>query len=138
MEDAVTAALGVLTPDGMPMVTRIGFGLAAGMPITLVSDLSLHTSALGADPRASILVGEIGARGDPLTHPRLTLQTRATFVARTDRDHDVLSGAWLAKHPKAKLYIGFTDFRFVRFQVTSAFLNGGFGKAFRLTPEDLR
>lgn len=131
------AALGVLEPDtGAPMVTRVALGTeAGGTPITLISALSGHTTALRVDPACSLLVGEPGDKGEPLTHPRLTLQCRATFVAR--EDDETLRARWLDQHPKAALYIGFADFAFVRFTVVAAFLNGGFGKAFRLTPEDL-
>lgn len=136
--EAGFAALAVLGPDGAPAVTRIGFGIAPdGTPISLVSDLAAHTRALASDPRASLLVGEPGPRGDPLVHSRLTLQVLAEFVGRERAEHATLAEAWLSRHPKAKLYIGFTDFRFARFLVTSAFLNGGFGRAFQLTPEDL-
>ena len=106
------------------------------MPLALISDLSNHSRALRADPRASLLVGEPGERGDPLTHPRLTLQARADWADEAERA--ALTELWLAAHPKAKIYVGLGDFRFVRFRPTGAFLNGGFGKAFRLTAEDLR
>ena len=46
--------------------------------------------------------------------------------------------AYLAAYPKAKLYFDFGDFRMVEFTVKAAFLNGGFGQAFHLTPDDLR
>ena len=132
------AALAVLGPDGAPVVTRIGFGTApGGTPMSLVSDLAAHTQAMAADPRVSLMVGEPGPRGDPLTFPRLTLQAEAELVGRERPEFAALADAWLARHRKAKLYIGFGDFRFARFKVTGAFLNGGFGRAFRLTPEDL-
>ena len=131
------AALGVLT-DGAPLVTRISFvRLPQGPAVTLVSDLSQHTQALRADPRCSVLVGEPGAKGDPLTHPRLTLQATAQFIAHGDDGFAVLRGPYLDAYPKAKLYIDFADFSFVRFEIEGAFLNGGFGKAFVLTAQDL-
>lgn len=134
------AALAVLTPGtGAPSVTRIAIGTdAAGMPLTLISSLSAHTRALRASPRAGLLVGEPGPKGDPLTHPRLSLDTEATFVDRTSPEHDTLRTRWLASHPKSKLYIDFADFSFVRFTPLGAALNGGFGRAFVLTPQDLR
>jgi putative heme iron utilization protein len=48
-----------------------------------------------------------------------------------------LAVAFLAKQPKAKLYIGFADFSLVRFTPLSAQMNGGFGKAYLLHAEDL-
>lgn len=132
-------ALGVHDPEtGGPFVSRVALGQAPdGAPVTLISSLSHHTSALQADPACSILVDEPGAKGDPLTHPRLTLLARATFVPRDSDDHAALRAAYLASHPKSKLYIDFADFAFVRLGVIKGFLNGGFGQAFHLTPADL-
>ena len=124
-------ALGVLQ-DGAPMVTRVAVGRDKGDPLILVSELSSHTQALKANPTASLLVGEPGPKGDPLTHPRLTLQVRAELA-----DKAALRDGWLCSHPKSALYIDFADFLFFRLSVTEAHLNGGFGKAYRLTPEDL-
>lgn len=138
LKQASHAALGVIGPDGAPLVTRIAFGQAPdGLPLTLVSDLAQHTGALRARPACSLLVGEPGPRGDPLTHPRLTLQAQADFLPRDGTVHAEMAAHWLRGHPKAKLYVGFADFCFVRFRITLAHLNGGFGKAFRLAPGDL-
>lgn len=128
-------ALGVICPETQsPMVTRVSVGTDEdGMPVTLISALSLHAQALGQTPCCSLLVGEPGPRGDPLIHPRLTLQCQAEPV-----DKIVLKPLYLAQHPKAKLYFDFSDFLMLRLRVTGAHLNGGFGKAFRLTPADLR
>ena len=135
LEEATIAALAVLLPDGSPQVSRIALGRdAGGMPLALLSDLSQHSRALKADPRASLLVGEPGPKGDPLTHPRLTLNVRAVPVTE---GREALIRLWLDQHPKAAVYVGLPDFRFLRFEVSSAFLNGGFGRAFRLTPGDL-
>ena len=132
------AAIGVVDPaTAMPMVSRIAAGTDQGIPITLISELSHHTKALRNNPQCSLLVGEPGDKGDPLTHPRLTLQATAAFVARDTDEHDTLRTLWLNHQPKAKLYIDFTDFSFVRFEPTMAYLNGGFGKAFVLTADDL-
>ncbi len=139
LDNARFAALGVLDPDtGAPMVTRIALARGPdGAPLTLISDLSAHTRALRADPRASLLVGEPGPRGDPLTHPRLTLQGRVAFVDRAGPDHGGLRRTYLDQNPKAQLYIDFADFTLVRLDIAEAHLNGGFGKAYRLTAADL-
>ena len=138
IEGARFGALAAVHPDtGLPHVTRVAIGTdAAGEPVTLISDLSLHTRALRAAPRACILLGEPADRGDPLTHPRLSLDVTAAFVPR-GADHDTLRTRWLTLHPKAKLYVDFADFAFVRLQPTGAALNGGFGRAFTLTAADL-
>jgi putative heme iron utilization protein len=139
IDSARFGALGVLDPDGQgPLVTRIAVATdAEGRPLTLISDLSLHTRALRLNPACSLLVGEPGQKGDPLTHPRLTIQARAEFVARGEAEHARLRTRYLAQIPKAKLYIDFADFSLVRLLPIGAHLNGGFGKAFVLTPDDL-
>jgi putative heme iron utilization protein len=132
-------ALAVIDPKtGAPSVTRIGLGSAPdGQPVTLISSLSSHTSALRRNPACSLLVGEPGPRGDPLTHPRMTLACRASFVAHGGPGWTELRARYLTQVPKAQLYIDFADFSFARLTVQSAALNGGVGKAFALGAEDL-
>lgn len=138
IESARHGALATVHPDsGLPHVTRIAVGTdPEGTPLTLVSSLSLHTRALRAEPRACLLLGEPAPRGDPLTHPRLSLDVTARFVHDRD-EHARLRGHWLDAHPKAKLYVDFADFAFARLQPRGAALNGGFGKAYVLTAADL-
>lgn len=138
LTSATTAALAVLDETGAPRVSRIAFATAEdGSPLSLVSSLSAHTGALRADPRCSLLLGEPKGRGDPLNHARLTLAAMARFVAPGSPEHGALAARFLESHPKARLYIGFADFAFVRFSVSRGDLNGGFGKAFTLTPADM-
>ena len=130
-------ALGVIDPaTGGPMVTRVATlwdeGAAGPAALILVSDLSLHTAALGQNPACSLLLGEPGPKGDPLTHPRLTLMAQARPA-----DKAALRAAWLAAHPKATLYYDFADFRLLRLEPHLAHLNGGFGRAWRLFAADL-
>jgi putative heme iron utilization protein len=105
--------------------------------VSLVSDLSAHTRALKANPLCSLLVGEPGGRGDPLTHPRLTLQGRVRFVRKGAEGYDALRARWLEGHRKSTLYVDFADFSFAVIDLEAAHLNGGFGRAFVLTPGDL-
>jgi putative heme iron utilization protein len=124
---------------GTPGISRISFGLGPdGCPVTLISALAPHFAALRADPEAAVMVGEPGAKGDPLTHPRLMLRVQAAFVDRAAADHAELRARWLADHPKTALYIDFADFALVRLRPISALLNGGFARAYRLSPGDLR
>lgn len=132
------AAIGVLEPEtGFPFASRVLTGTDVdGTPLILVSALSVHTGALAADPRASLLFGEPG-KGDPLAHPRITVRTRAERVERDDPAHLRLRARFIARHPKAALYADFPDFAFFRMVPESASLNGGFGKAFVLNASDL-
>lgn len=139
MQEARFAALGVVDPEtGTPVVSRVAVAPDPdGLPMALVSDLSFHTKALVANLACSLLLGEPGAKGDPLTHPRLSLQGNASFVRHGMSDHPELARMYLRANPKAQLYIGFGDFALMRLRPTGAHLNGGFGKAFVLTPDDL-
>ncbi|MXQ09112.1 pyridoxamine 5-phosphate oxidase [Alphaproteobacteria bacterium GH1-50] len=117
--------------DGQPHVTRVALAIDGADLLTLVSDLAPHTAAIRNHPQVSILLGEPG-RGDPLAHPRMTVMATAEFA-----DKQSLKDTYLKGHPKAALYVDFADFHIVRLKVTAAELNGGFGKAYRLTKEEL-
>lgn len=131
-------ALAVLDPEtGFPSVSRALTGTDAdGVPVILVSALSGHTRGLLVDPRCSLLAGEPG-KGDPLAHPRITVQALAESVARDTPDHARIRSRFLDRHPKAALYADFADFGFFRIVPQSASLNGGFGRAYALTGADL-
>lgn len=133
-----SCALAVIEPEtGFPFASRTLTGIDTdGVPVILVSALSAHTGALRADPRVSLLAGEPG-KGDPLAHPRLTVIARAEAVARDGAAHAALRERFVRRHPKAKLYVDFPDFAFFRLVPERAHLNGGFGKAFLLTADDL-
>ncbi|MEL6120865.1 MAG: pyridoxamine 5-phosphate oxidase [Pseudomonadota bacterium] len=133
-------AIAVTDPETQsPAVTRIAVGTTPdGTPVTLISDLSSHTTALRANTRCSLLLGEPGPKGDPLTHPRITLDCQASFLMKGEDGYDDMRDHYLISHPKSKLYIDFLDFNFVIFDILDARLNGGFGKAFRLSADDLR
>ncbi|MBX3598382.1 MAG: HugZ family protein [Rhizobiaceae bacterium] len=131
-------ALAVLDPqDGSPFVSRAGVAtLMDGTPIILVSLLSQHTQAILADARCSLLLGEPG-KGDPLAYPRLSLVCRAQKIERDTPAYETARRRYLNRHQKAKLYVGLGDFNFFALQISHASLNGGFGKAYRLTADDL-
>ena len=129
-------ALACLDPEtGHPMASRVALATdLAGNPVILLSQLSGHFAALEGDARASLLVGEPG-RGDPLAHPRITLTCQAARLEGDDRL--AARDRYLRRNPKAALYADFGDFAFWCLTLTGASLNGGFGKAFVLTPAGL-
>ncbi|TDK39066.1 HugZ family protein [Rhizobium deserti] len=131
-------ALAVNDPeDGYPSASRVLTGTDAdAAPVILVSGLSTHTTALAADPRCSLLAGEPG-KGDPLAHPRISVQSDAEKVARDGPDHLRIRSRFLHRHPKAQLYVDFPDFCFFRLVPRKASLNGGFGRAYQLKGSDL-
>lgn len=133
------AALAWEDPDtGTPGISRIAFHRdpEAGL-LTLVSGLAPHFRALRDRPDCALMLGEVGDKGDPLTHPRLMIRARASFVAPDDPARPGIRDRWLQQNPKAAIYIDLPDFAFVRLTPGSALLNGGFARAFHIAPGDL-
>lgn len=133
------AALAWTDPETQtPGISRIAYGLdPEGIPMTLISGLAPHQAALRSHPDCALMLGEVGEKGDPLTHPRLMIRARAQFVASDDPDRPALRAHWLKGHPKAALYVDFADFAFVRLMPQSALLNAGFARAYWLTADQL-
>ena len=126
------------TDTGTPGISRIAFARDPQVGLlTLVSGLAPHFRALRDRPDCALMLGEVGAKGDPLTHPRLMIRARASFVAADDPDRPAIRARWLQRNSKATIYIDLPDFAFVRLQPVSALLNGGFARAFHLAPADL-
>ena len=133
LADTRFGALAVTHPDtGTPYVARVAMIWADGAIFSLISTLSTHTKALQANSACAVLVGEPSAKGDPLTHPRMTLMCKATLA-----DKAAFKDRWQEAIPKAQLYYDFTDFLMFRLTPQAIDLNGGFGKAYKLTPQDL-
>src|SRR5271166_4881201 len=56
---------------GFPFGSLMPYALdGQGRPVFLISTMAMHTQNLQADPRASLLVTEPGASGDPLRRRR--------------------------------------------------------------------
>jgi hypothetical protein len=129
-----TAALATLDPaTGAPLTTLVGVASDFdGAPLFLMSTLARHTRRLASDPRASVLLIEEPERGDPLNHPRITLNG---LVERAPDPR--VRARYLQRNPKAKLYADFADFAFFRLAIESVHFNGGFGRADALTPADI-
>jgi putative heme iron utilization protein len=103
-----------------------------GALLLLISRLSEHTRHLMADPRCSIMVSGPANSPNPQTTPRVTVTGEA--VVTEDR---ALKARYLAVHPYAALYAGFTDFSTWRIAPAAALLVAGFGRAHRLKASDL-
>jgi len=127
------ALASLLPPDGQPLASRVALALLPdGAPLILVSGLSPHSAALRSDPRCSLLVGDVG-KGDPLAHPRVSLQCHAVELPRDE----ALRARFLAAHPKAELYIDLPDFTCFRLSPDAATYIAGFGRAYHLAGTDL-
>jgi putative heme iron utilization protein len=131
---AKTCALSTLSlGDGVPYGSLANIATdISGRPIILISRLAWHTQNLEADARASVLVGELPAKGDALLGPRVTV------LGRFERVEDAgLRRRYLARHPQAVLYADFPDFSFWRLSPSAIHGVAGFGRIETLTPDEV-
>ena len=127
-----TATLATLSQSGGPFASLTAIATDAdGAPILLLSKLAVHTRNLERDPRCSLLLAQ-GGKGDPMTHPRLTVDAS---VARTSDPR--VRARFLRRNAKATLYADFPDFSFWRGEVSGFHLNGGFARAADMAPEQV-
>ncbi|MDQ1387601.1 MAG: hypothetical protein QOF56_1055 [Acidobacteriaceae bacterium] len=111
---------------GFPFGSIMPHGLdVTGRPIFLISTMAMHTQNLQADPRASLLVTQADASGDPLGASRVTLIGNAVIIPQPD----VASARklYLERYANAKYWVDFEDFSFYRMDVVDVYYVGGFG-----------
>jgi putative heme iron utilization protein len=101
-------------------------------PLLLISDLSEHAKNIKAEARVSLLFDGTQGLDDPLTGPRVTVLGEAAPV-----DDARLKARFLARHPAAELYAGFTDFHVHRVEIARAHLVAGFGRIHWVEARDL-
>jgi putative heme iron utilization protein len=131
------AAIGCLATlqnvGGSPYASLITIATDAdGAPLFLISTLAWHTRNLQADSRASILISEAAASGDPLDVGRVSLIGIAEKI-----EAPAARRRFLARHPSASQYAGFADFSFWRLQVETAHYVGGFGRIATVSGREL-
>lgn len=133
-----TGSLAFIDPaSGSPAASLVTVATTpAGAPLILISALSAHTRALRANPACGLLLCREGA-GDPLAHPRISVQARARFLERDSAEAQNARRRFLNRHHKAALYADFPDFSLVALEPVGAALNGGFGKAYELASAQL-
>ena len=130
-----SGALATLTPEGDPYASLVSLAsLPDGSPVLPLSTLAIHTQHLLEDPRCSLLL-DGGGKGDPLTHPRVTLVGRA--VQATSEERSAWRTRFLRRHPKAAIYVDFGDFAFWKVELRAARVIGGFGRIHGLVAADL-
>jgi putative heme iron utilization protein len=111
---------------GYPFGSLMPFALdAEGRPIFLISTLAMHTQNLQQDGRASLLVTQAEADGDPLGAARITLVGNASVVAGPEIAE--VRALYLERHPNSKYWVDFDDFSFFRLEVVDVYYVGGFG-----------
>lgn len=123
MRGQATAALGTVM-DGAPYVSLVLVAFDAdGAPLLLLSRLAQHTRNILADPRVSLLFDGTAGLEDPLTGPRLTVLGAATVHPDPEA-----RARYVARHPSAAAYAGFSDFDLYSVTIERAHLVAGFGQ----------
>ncbi len=111
---------------GFPFGSVMPYGLDdRGRAILLVSTMAMHTQNLQADPRASLLVTQENAGGDPLGASRVTLVGNVLPVP--DSEVAEARKLYLARYANSKYWVDFEDFSFYRMEVVDVYFVGGFG-----------
>jgi hypothetical protein len=96
-----------------------------GRPIFLISTMAMHTQNLQADPRASLLVTQDAADGDPLGASRVTLVGNVQPIPQSEVAE--ARALYLARYANSKYWVDFEDFSFYRMEVVDVYYVGGFG-----------
>ena len=111
---------------GFPFGSVMPYGLDdSGRPIFLISTMAMHTQNLQADPRASLLVTQQDASGDPLGASRVTLI--GTVAAIGTPEVAAARKLYLERYANSKHWVDFEDFAFYRMEIVDVYYVGGFG-----------
>jgi heme iron utilization protein len=102
-----------------------------GRPIFFISSMAMHTHNLRQDSRASLLIAQPDASGDPLGAARLTLLGQTTEAPAEEARE-----LYLSRHENAKFWQDYSDFAYYRLQVSAVYFIGGFGVMGWVTAED--
>lgn len=136
IREARMGALATLDEDGAPYASLVQVGtLPDGAPVLLLSGLARHTRNIARDARVSLLVDERRV-GDELQGARAGVKGR---IARLTEPGAIETARrrFLARHPDAAGFAGFSDFAFYRIEPDSAHLVAGFGRITDVAREDL-
>jgi hypothetical protein len=87
--------------------------------------MAMHTQNLQADPRASLLVTQPDASGDPLGASRVTVIGNVVRVAEPEVAE--ARKLYLERYANSKYWVDFEDFSFYRMNVLDVYFVGGFG-----------
>lgn len=111
---------------GFPFGSVMPYGLDAnGRPVFLISTMAMHTQNLQADARASLLVTQLEAEGDPLGASRVTLLGNAHRIPSSEVAE--ARALYLACYENSKYWVDFEDFSFYRLEPVDLYYVGGFG-----------
>lgn len=129
----------LMTGSGAPYCSLVNVASAPdGAPLLLVSRLAIHTRNLLADNRVSLMLDE-RRPGDPLEGARIMISGAAE--AAVEGAPEVSLATWrrryLAAHPSAEAFAGFSDFLFAAIRIDSVHLVAGFGRIVNLRADEV-
>jgi putative heme iron utilization protein len=111
---------------GFPFGSLMPYALdGAGRPVFLISTMAMHTQNLQQDGRASLLVTQPEASGDPLGAARVTLVGNVSPIAKAEVGE--ARRLYLERHENSKYWVDFDDFSFFAMDVVDVYYVGGFG-----------
>jgi hypothetical protein len=111
---------------GFPFGSLMPYALdVAGRPVFLISTMAMHTQNLQQDGRASLLVTQPEASGDPLGAGRVTLVGNVSPIPTDERAE--ARRLYLERHENSKYWVDFDDFSFFAMDVVDVYYVGGFG-----------
>jgi putative heme iron utilization protein len=111
---------------GFPFGSLMPYGLdGRGRPIFLISTMAMHTQNLQADSRASLLITQPDASGDPLGASRVTVM--GNVLAIPEPEIADARKLYLERYANSKYWVDFEDFSFYRMDVLDVYYVGGFG-----------
>ncbi len=111
---------------GFPFGSLMPFALdGAGRPVFLISTMAMHTQNLQQDRRASLLVTQAEAAGDPLGAARVTLVGDVAPIAAAELGE--ARRLYLERHENSKYWVDFDDFAFFAMDLVDVYYVGGFG-----------
>src|SRR5271167_3037320 len=96
-----------------------------GRAIFLISTMAMHTQNLQADSRASLLVTQPDASGDPLGAARVTVMGHVLAIPEPEVAE--ARRLYLERYANSKYWVDFEDFSFYRMDVVDVYYVGGFG-----------
>ena len=96
-----------------------------GRPIFLISTMAMHTQNLKTEPRASLLVTQFDAEGDPLGAARVTLLGNVLTVAEPELAQ--ARKVYLERYANSKYWVDYEDFSFYKMEIVDVYYVGGFG-----------
>ncbi|MGQ9836374.1 MAG: pyridoxamine 5'-phosphate oxidase family protein [Cyanobacteriota bacterium] len=141
LDQQPVASLAVVQ-DGFPAVSLVPFVVQRD-PLRFaifISELSSHTQALRADPRAGLLIHEPPRAEDPRSNHalvRVMVSGKAEFLSREAAVERGFEPLYRAKYEIAEMLLSLADFHFCQITPTQGSFIQGFGQAFRLSGPNL-